>query len=386
MWTIVRSASIRLQAIHFVCLLSLANTTVLSSRTVPSARHCLSQKAISEPQRKLEVSVDPRIELLSVVQLLGGYVIGASLINTDATAYRRDLDIYFAAHRGHPAVKMFAEMYPKGFTFSAPPNALLYFSDPPELVQQRPVPDDIKKRAGGEQRLNQFIGALRDFARATKFMSFYNAHRKDYQRMVEGMRSNAKSLDLVGVLENYYGMRQHSYNVMLMPLAIELGYGVNVRRDDGTLDIYQMIGRSSVKQGAPVFGEGGEFTLQNIVWHEFSHSFVNPLTEKYRSEVMKHASLYATISKQMKEQAYSDWEHTVNEHIIRAITSRLTSREISSNIGERELQEDKKKGFIYVEALAEKLKEYESQRDKYPTFADFYPRLIDVFREAGERP
>ncbi len=42
-------------------------------------------------------------------------------------------------------------------------------------------------------------------------------------------------------------------------------------------------------------------------------------------------------------------------------------------------------GFIYIAALAERLKEYEGQPDKYPTFADFYPRLIDVFKEIKER-
>ena len=373
------------RAFLFACLLLSAGAVALSAGTVRAAAPPARARTPSGAAQKLDVSVDPRVELLSVVQLLGGYVMGASLINTDATAYRRDLDVYFAAHRGHPAVKMFAEMYPKGFAFDAPPEALLYFSNPPELTQRQPVPDEIKRRAGGERRLNEFVSALRDFARATRFMSFYNAHRREYLRMVEGMRANAKSIDLVGVLENYYGMRQHSYHVMLMPLAVELGYGVNVRRDDGALDVYQMIGRSSVKNGSPVFGEGGGFTLQHLVWHEFSHSFVNPLTEKYRAEVMKYASLYAPISKEMKGQAYPDWEHAVNEHIIRALTSRLAARAVGAEAGDRELQAEKKQGFIYVEALAERLKEYEGQRGKYPTFADFYPRLIDVFREAQER-
>lgn len=202
--------------------------------------------------------------------------------------------------------------------------------------------------------------------------------------MVDNMRANTKSRDLIGVLENYYGMRQHSYNVMLMPLAIELGYAARVKLDGDALDIYQMIGRSSVKDGFPIFGAGGELTLQSIVWHEFSHSFVDPLTEKHRSEVMKYASLYAPISKQMTEQAY-DWERTVNEHIVRALTSRFASREIGTEVGDKELQADKSKGFIYIEALAERLKEYESQRSKYQTFANFYPRILDVFREIQEK-
>ena len=338
--------------------------------------------APSAESGELNVSVDPRIELLSVVQLLSGYVMGASLVNTDATTYRRDLDVYFAPFRGHRAVTLFAEMYPKGFAFDVPPNVMLYFSNPPRLTQLQALPDDLKKRAGGERQLNEFIDALRDFARVSRFMEFYRAHVRTYQRIVDNTRATAKGKHLVGVLESYLGMKQHSYNVFLMPLAIELGFGVNVKRSDGTLDIYQMIGRGSVNQGIPVFGAGGEFTLQHIVWHEFSHSFVNPLTAQHRAEVNKYQSLYQPIAMQMKQQAYADWEHAVNEHIIRALTSRLTSRETSPAVGAAELQEDKSSGFLYVDALAQRLREYENNRSKYATFADFYPQLLNVFAEA----
>ena len=42
-------------------------------------------------------------------------------------------------------------------------------------------------------------------------------------------------------------------------------------------------------------------------------------------------------------------------------------------------------GFAYVEALTERLKEYEQNRDRYPTFHDFAPRLIAVFDELVAR-
>ncbi|HKR02855.1 MAG TPA: DUF4932 domain-containing protein [Pyrinomonadaceae bacterium] len=332
-------------------------------------------------RRELKITVDPRIELLSVVQSLTDYF----LINKDDTSYRRAVEKHFATFKNHPAVKLFSQMWRKGFNFQVPPSAMLYLSNPPELKLQRPFTDEIIKRAGGPERLDQFLQTLRDFARASDFNSFYRANKKSYERMVDGVRAKARTLDYIYVLESYYRIRQHSYHVMLMPLAQELGFGVNLKRDDGRLDLYQMIGRSAVKDGFPLFGQGGEITLQNLVWHEFSHSFVNPLSEKHRETLAKYATLYAPISKQMSEQAYSDWEHAVNEHVIRALTSRLAALEISTEVGERELQADKQRGFIYIEALAERLKEYESQPGKYPTFADFYPRLIEVFKEIQER-
>ncbi len=277
-----------------VCLLSVLSPAVDSERVRAASSHA---PAAPDARRKLNITVDPRIELLSIVQSLGIYF----LINKDDTPYRRGVESYFGPFKNHPAVQMFNEMWPKGFNFDVPPNVMLYLSDPPQLKQRRPFAAEILKRAGGAERLNQFVSRLRDFARDTKFMDFYRANRKTYERLVEGVRLKAQAIDYVGVLESYYRIRQHSYNIMLMPLAHELGFGLRLERPDGTLDVYQMIGRSSVKDGLPVFGEGGDFTLQHLVWHEFSHSFINPPTEKHRQAVMKYASLYDPISKQMKE-------------------------------------------------------------------------------------
>ncbi|WP_206870715.1 DUF4932 domain-containing protein [Clostridium zeae] len=41
--------------------------------------------------------------------------------------------------------------------------------------------------------------------------------------------------------------------------------------------------------------------------------------------------------------------------------------------------------FIYINAITEKLKEYENNREKYPTFDDFHPKLIELFKELSEK-
>jgi hypothetical protein len=87
----------------------------------------------------------------------------------------------------------------------------------------------------------------------------------------------------------------------------------------------------------------------------------------------------------MKKQAYGDWQTCVNEHIVRAVTTRLAYREIGREAGEQALQSEKRKGFFYVEALCRRLEQYENQRAKYHTFVDFYPELINVFKELSEK-
>nr|MBC8230115.1 DUF4932 domain-containing protein [bacterium] len=67
------------------------------------------------------------------------------------------------------------------------------------------------------------------------------------------------------------------------------------------------------------------------------------------------------------------------------VTTRLAYREIGKEAGEEALQNEKIKSFVYVEALCKRLEQYENQRDKYPTFVDFYPELIKVFEEFSEK-
>jgi hypothetical protein len=326
--------------------------------------------------------VDPRIELLAVVQYLSGYK-RFGLITRYDMPYKHDVMEYFDPFKEHPAVKLFAEMSADNFSFDAPPTAMLHLSEPPDLSLETPFTDYLKKRAGGEERLEEFVKALRDFARQTQFMAFFEAHKGVYLQAVLDAFEKMKDIDYIGTLENYYGMKQHSYNIILAPLFHDGGFGPRIEQADGACDIYNIRGPSGVENGFPTFGTVEGF--RHLAWHEFSHSFVNPTTEKFREQVAQYESLYEPISEKMKRQAYPDWVTCVNEHIVRAVTTRLAYREIGMEAGEEALQNEKRKSFVYVEALCKRLEQYENQREKYPTFVDFYPELINVFKELSEK-
>lgn len=174
---------------------------------------------------------------------------------------------------------------------------------------------------------------------------------------------------------------KHTYNIILAPL-FRGGYGPCIQRPDGTLEIYSIIGTIRMEDNIPTFGTADK--LKYLVLHEFSHSFVNPLTSKFKTQINKYESLYNPIAERMKKQAYGLWEACVNEHIIRAVTTRIAYSE-GEEKGEQELQSHKERGFVYIDALCDKLEEYEQKRDEYPTFADFYPELIKVFDELSQK-
>lgn len=344
----------------------------------------LSSAPSERVESPLRVTVDPRMELLAVVQLLSGYEESHHLITRFDFPYKRAVAEYFSPHKDHGAVTLFAAMSAKGFSYDAPPAVMLYLSDPPELRVERQFTNYLKMRAGGEEQLEKFVGALRDFARETKFMEFFKEHGGFYSQVVSGVKKPLADLNIVGVLEDYFGKEfAQSYTVILVPL-FQGNYGPRVRQADGTYAFYSICGNHGVSAlGHPLFGSAERF--RQLLWHEFGHSFINPLVEKHREQLAQYASLHKPIAQAMKQQAYGDWETCVKEHIVRAVTVRLTIRTRGSLVAVGALLSERMLGFAYIQPLCRRLAEYETQRDKYATFEDFMPRLIDVFRELAEK-
>lgn len=319
----------------------------------------------------VRVTTDPRIELMTTVQLLAEYPILTSL----DSPYKRDVLAYFSHHKDHPAVTRFREMYSQGFAFDAVPKLLLALTPPPELKPRVAVPADAEERAGGKEKMDQFVAALRDFVNQSGFMSFYEAHRGTYEHAVETTRPVAENA--VSALSRYAGKDLNGSTIVLGMLLHDGGFAVFYDLPDGSVEAVAVLGPTAAREAFLTFGS--ETQIKALATHEFGHTFVNPLTTKHQVQVAKLESLYEPIAEKMRVQSYPVWEIAVNEHIVRAITIRMAYLDGSQEAGDKELQRQKDRGFQYVEALTERLKEYEGARDRYPTIGDFYPRLLEVF-------
>ena len=355
---------------------------------------CTSAIAADKP--RIDVGVDPRMELLAAVQLLSGY--GEKypgIITRYGFPYKADMATYFAPYRNHRAVKLFAEMSDR-FSYDAPPEAMLHLTDPPTLSVRIPFTDYLKMRASGdknldraealnagEKRLQEFADALRNFARESDFQAFYDAHKGTYKAIWKTMDKELEgSSDWMSALEQYYGQSQASYNIIICPMFHPGGYGPRLE-SKGKSEVYEICGPSGVKDGLPAFGD--KKTIRHLAWHEFGHSFVNPLSERFWRELEASSSLLKPIEQKMSKQAYGQWGNCVNEHIIRAVEIRLMVQQQGKGAEEILICEERVRGFAYIEPLCRKLEEYEQHRDKYPTFESFYPQIIGVFKSLSEQ-
>ena len=82
---------------------------------------------------------------------------------------------------------------------------------------------------------------------------------------------------------------------------------------------------------------------------------------------------------------YTRWIDCANEHVIRAVTARLSAQVFGPEQGRLALREDAERGFRYVHAISRRLVEYEQNRTTYPNFSHFYPCIVETFDEL-DRP
>jgi hypothetical protein len=328
----------------------------------------------------LHIGTDPRIELLTTVQLLSGY----SFLTPYYQNYAQKVFDRFSSHSAHQAVQLFAALSRDGSWSDAYPTAMLYLSDPPELEEQFPLPPHIYAAFGGVENFHAFVSALRSFAHQTRFMRFFNDQERHFFELEQDVRQLIGEQDPIATVEAYYGTRQISYHLILSPLLHHGGFGPHIGRSGGPYDVYILLGPTGAQRGRPSYGPRPH--LLELVWHEFSHAFVNDLTGDYSTLLFRHDALYSPIAKSMKKVGYTRWLDCANEHVIRAITARLTSQAFGPQEGDRVLRRESQRGFRYIHALAERLMQYEKNRELYPSFAVFYPSIVDTFSELDRSP
>jgi len=321
---------------------------------------------------KLNITVDPRLELLCAVQSLADY----PFLNRQ-TAYSRELMQFFEKDSAREAVTMTSTLLKDfGFAYDAPVDLILRLTSPPRLRQTHPYPARALERAGGKLNLEKYRGALKQFARGSDFMLFWKQKIPFYQKMVEYTVEDMDGRDPVGTINAYFNESKNSYTVILSP-ALAGGYGMRIPSRGGNEDIFACLNTDRVKDGIPYYSKDG---LTNYLYHEFSHSFVNPLTDKFLALVDATYPLFQPIRKEMEEMSYGRWITCINEHIVRAVHIRILETTGQAIFAGSLLEMEKSRRFVYIEPVLNKLKKFEQERDSQKiTFTQFYPELMAVF-------
>ena len=324
---------------------------------------------------ELNISIDDRIETLYSVAFLNDYY----LIGQHQNLYKQKIEKNLLPLKNHKAVQLFDTLSKKyNFSYYRTVEWVLQFSNFPEFKK-------IKEKAekyetvpkSKEYLLKNFKKELINFNRDTLFQSYLNEMKPINQEIISEIKKSETIRELPKYLESFYGEKLNSYNLILSPLLHSGGFNSELINKNGKKEVYALIGPNGEIDFIPNFDKS--YLETDLILHEFGHSFVNPLLEKYHEEIEDLKSKYYTpkLEKYAKYQGYSQWNYVFNELLVRATTIVIAEKHFGKERANELLEYEKSIGFGLVENILEILKEYQQHRDKYSNFSEFYPVLIE---------
>jgi len=326
-------------------------------------------------QTRLRVTTSPNVELMLVVAMLAAPTPSPGHYGTLEHPIAQAARNWFAPYLDHPAVAAVRRFFygenefGSGFSCDAVTSFILRRSGPPGLAARYPYAKSVLACADSDiKALDLLIEQLRHFYNSSRFESFREEHAGAYQKnevqISNYIEAGWAGEDVIGTMESYFGEARKAYILLPTPMERPAGGTLEVMGDE---DSYILACLDSTVDK--------EWVL-HLLYHEFGHSFVNPLAEQHDDLVKQYAGLYPALKDAMRPWGYVNWTIALNEHILRAQNCRLRRRLLGDAAAEAQLVQEETQGFSYIRALESKLAEYEARRDEYPALADFYPLLV----------
>ncbi len=195
--------------------------------------------------------------------------------------------------------------------------------------------------------------------------------------LIDNVKLNVGKIDLVASLENYYGISLTKKCVVnLIPWQTRGNYGTN-NSEEICCNI--CVNTHSTDDSNAYSGGKTAAGYLSLIHHEFSHSIINPLTDKY-DQIINKKKIFSDIFKKMSKQAYGTNATILNEYVIRASTLRwgLINRIDNWEQYEKSIVYEEEMGFINIKDVLDSLIYYENNRDQFPNIEKYYPQIINA--------
>lgn len=328
------------------------------------------------PATRLTAKVDERVELLSIIFRLAG---NREYRMSPLDNYTRDIDSYFAPFQNHAAVLLARKLATQNHVgFDAVMAMAVHLSPPPSLRPTVPFSDEVPDKRWGRSNGLEFAHLLHRFYVDTHFERFATAHRAMYDLAEERFAAILQSVDL-SWFARFYG--ESPINRFYVILGMNNGggnYGIKVGFPDGQQEAFAIMGCWTTDQtGNPDYRANADY-LPTVI-HEFNHSFVNPLIERYWTQFRSANNVFGPVATLMRSQAYGDAESMVNESIVRAAVILYSATQSNAHTVKLSIRREEANGFVWMPDLYHLLEQYQSHRDRYRRLQDFMPAIIRFY-------
>jgi hypothetical protein len=333
-----------------------------------------------EQNARIRVTVDPRVELMSIIFHLAG---NPEYNQGNVPSYVQDVDRSFGSFRDHAAVRLARELRSKnGVTYDAVMGMAVHVTDGfalQERVPFSPRPESLDSRWATESA-REFLTLARQFVKDTPFRDFIDKHQDLYQVATRRAQDVLDKNAHLEWFDQFFGERKNAdFHLILGMLNGGECYGPHFTGADGRENLYSVLGVWAVDaQGQPTFSAD----IVSTVVHEFTHSYTNALVDRFAKELRPAGEkLFALVDPEMKRQAYGNWKALMYESLNRACGLRYTLAFDGSAAMKKAVDYENSRSFYWVGELADVLARYDTQPRKYKDLAEFFPQVVAFFNE-----
>ena len=276
----------------------------------------------------------------------------------------------FGSYQDHSAVaatdRLFRQFHYFAFNYIA-----FFYSDFPDADLRRDVilPPEFEPM---RTMIDGYISLVSDFYTQSGFDRFWDEHRDALKGVIGEMEESMPSFDFIGTLESFYHQRVDRYVFVPCPFMKTMGTHVEVCDTANHWTYFYIAG-----------GDIYRTTLTNLstAFHEFSHSFIEPVSARFFNQWNALADLYKPLRGALSLMGYNDWDRAFNEHMVRAAETCLLERTMGEESALKKIDMEKMNGFQLIERFIRHMKTFDCNRDMYPQLGDYYPVLIKDLSE-----
>lgn len=314
-----------------------------------------------EVSENMKVFIDPSIEATNLVMEMIKDETGYSMYR-DSNYMNAQVD-HFLQYKDHRVFGMAYEMCKNGFSFDAISGNLHSVNEKGDIIEGLIVDEATLERAGGPQQLKAFVDALYEFRAVSDYDTYFQKNKDFYMEALELAKKHLMAVNLTEEFSNFYGYSLNEIKVCIIPDSLG-GFGISNTYKDH-IDAIPTL---------PVYEDEVDFI--SFLVHELSHPYINPQTSRYPDLIKDSSHLFEPIKDDMASQAYPLWEHSLNEHIVRACTILIMDKLYGNDESSALLSSDLSRKFIYLEPVIKSLKNYSNNREIYLDISSYIEVLL----------
>ena len=225
----------------------------------------------------MEIAIDKRIELLTVIQTLDDYWDNLSKKYTNKRLfqckYKENVWDYFGKYVNHDIVRLYNILYINLEQINAFIELVLCYSDPPKLDNIAELETNVGNIFEPRFPFEEFIKGLRQFYHETNFEKFIKSNQEEHKKILEDFGYKE---EILGTVDNYLGTETKYYKVTISALIFGC-FGIRISTNENITMNYSVLSPYDYKDGKYVFGTKESVT--ETLWHEICHLTINVLTK-----------------------------------------------------------------------------------------------------------